>query len=101
MVIERHPATDGIQALITQERIKTFADIFGKHNFPRTALALYLHTNNHRMRRLIQYPENLTVIEIKKIADYFQVSYDAMEKLVRRQVFPFLETGEKARKFGE
>ena len=92
MEILRHPRTRGIKALIENGEITRFDEIFGiPGDFPRSILASYVHTNNNRIARLIRQPGELTGDEIKEIADYFEVSVLVLQRLVNRQLYPYLQ----------
>lgn len=93
MQINRDARTKMVAKLIRAGEIQKFQDIFGLEiGFPRSVLAKHLRTNNNRMRSIVQRPgDHLTLLEIKRIADYFEVSYELMLLLINRQVFPFVK----------
>lgn len=81
-----HPQIPGIKALIYLNQIQTFEDIFNKHGFPHTVMALAMGTNNNRMRSLIQNPRGFYVHEIEEIAAYFDVPLSVMVELIVCQI---------------
>ncbi len=63
-----------------ENKIDRYASIYSL--FPKTLIAQYLGTNNARMNRLILTPKEMSLVEIEKIATYFDVSLNEMLFLV-------------------
>lgn len=83
----RDTRTRGVRALILNGEIAKFEEIFFQQAFPYTLLARYLGTNNGRIRRMIDNPGEITLFDVKRMADYFEVDYDAMNQIIKKQFF--------------
>lgn len=63
--------------------IKKFDDIF--EYIPKSTVAKELHMNNTRIQNLINYPLNLSLKEVDRLATLFGCTSDKLIKLIRRQ----------------
>lgn len=81
----KDPRVKFIRANLLQGEIKTWEDIFYGAAFPPTVLATHLGTNCYRMRRLIHHPGKISLEDIKRIADYFDVPFELMNKIISGQ----------------
>lgn len=70
---QKDPRYLAVKYLLKKGEIKTFKDIF-KH-IPKTVVAGDMHTNNARMTRLINNPENFTLDELQTLADLIGYDY--------------------------
>lgn len=83
---QKDPRYEVVRVLLQKKKITTFQDIF-KH-IPRTVVALDLHTNNNRMKKLITYPGKLKLEDILKMADLFKIDLKKMLALILNNYHP-------------
>lgn len=71
-----------IHLLIEKEVIKTWQDIF--KYIPKTTIALHLHTNGNRMKRLVDDPSKMTVDEVAEVAAFLQIDFLVLARLANK-----------------
>lgn len=84
--MDRDPRYLPVSLLIKSKEITTFRDIFTGSRFPRSAIAKLLGRDNNRMRELVENPGQLTVEQVAVLAEYFDVSFVQMERLISEQM---------------
>jgi hypothetical protein len=72
-----------VKDYIEQEKILEFRDIF--KYLPKTVLTKDWGSNNYRVTRFIEYPQQLSVEEIYEIAKLINVQPDLLIRMVVRQ----------------
>jgi hypothetical protein len=69
----KDPRYLAVKWLLKKKDITTFKQIFD--HIPYTVVAADLHTNNDRMKRLIENPEQFRIEELYALADF--IGYDS------------------------
>ncbi|AXY72678.1 hypothetical protein D3H65_01225 [Paraflavitalea soli] len=72
-----------VKDYIEQDKILEFRDIF--KYLPKTVLTKDWGSNNYRVTRFIEYPQQLSIEEIYEIARLINVHPDLLIKMILRQ----------------
>lgn len=80
--MDRDPRHKAIKLLIEGGNITVFSQIFDEHMFPVTTLADALGTNYLRMKKMVSNPLFASFNDAVRIANYFDVSEEAMIRLM-------------------
>lgn len=73
-----------VNLLIANNKIPAFRDIFD--HIPITVVAKDMSTNFLRMRGMVDDPTRLSVAEIIRLADFFEVDMKVLTELIFKQL---------------
>lgn len=96
LILETGPMNEKISLVkefIENGRIQEFKDI--TTFIPKTTLAHQLGTNNDRITRLINSPEEFTIKELLTIADFLDVNHSSTIRITCKQYYKTLEEPNK------